>query len=162
MQIRAAAQSVRADLPYVSVQPLSKLVESDVLPFRLGATLFSLFGLISIVLAAVGLYGVLNYFVTERTTEIGIRRSLGASTSSVLSLVLRQALVPVTVGLILGLATALGGTRFLGSLLFGVEACDPLSFMAAALLVVAVAVLAALVPARRATRVDPAIAMRAE
>ena len=162
MQIRAAAQSVRADLPYVSVQSLSKLVESDVLPFRLGATLFSLFSLISIVLAAVGLYGVLNFFVTERTTEIGIRRSLGASTSSVLSLVLRQALAPVTVGLILGLAAALGGTRFLGSLLFGVQARDPLSFMAAALLVVAVAVLAALVPARRATRVDPAIAMRAE
>jgi predicted permease len=162
IQVRAAAQSVRDDLPYVSVQPLAKLVESDVLPFRLGSMLFSLFGLISMTLAAVGLYGVLNFFVTERTLEIGIRRSLGAHTLSVLSLVLRQALAPVSAGLVLGLAASLGGTRFLGSLLFGVQARDPLSFAAAALFLMAVATAAALLPARRATRVDPAIAMRAE
>jgi predicted permease len=162
MQIRAAAQSVRADLPYVSVQPLAKQVERDVLPFRLGSMLFSIFGVISMVLAAVGLYGVLAFFVAERTLEIGIRRSLGANTPSVLSLVLRQAMVPVTAGLILGFVAALGGTRFLGSLLFGVKARDPLSFVGAALLLVVVATIAALVPARRATRVDPAIAMRAE
>ena len=162
MQVRAAAESVRVDLPYVSVRPLAALVESDVLPFRLGAALFSLFGLISMILAAVGLYGVLNFFVTERTIEIGIRRSLGANTSSVLSLVLRQALMPVMVGVVLGIAAALGGARFLGSLLWGVEAHDPLSFVGAALLLVAVATVAALVPGRRAARVDPAIAMRAE
>lgn len=162
MKVRAAAQSVRADLPYVSVQPLAKQVERDVLPFRLGSMLFSIFGVISMVLAAVGLYGVLSFFVNERTLEIGIRRSLGANTSSVLSLVLRQAMVPVTLGLILGLAAAFGGTRFLGSLLFGVEARDPLSFVAAAVLLIVVATIAALVPARRAIRVDPSIAMRAE
>jgi len=161
-RIRAAAQSVRGDLPYVSVQPLSKLVESDLLPFRLGATLFSLFGFIAVALASVGLYGMLTFFVAERTLEIGIRRSLGADTSSLLWLVLRQAMAPITVGVIFGLAAALGGTRFLGSLLFGVKARDPLSFAAAAALLIAVAAIAALVPARRATRVDPAIAMRAE
>jgi predicted permease len=162
MKIRAAAQSVRADLPYVSVQPLATQVESDVLPFRLGSMLFSIFGFIAMALAAVGLYGVLEFFVTERTLEIGIRRSLGANARSVLSLVVRQAMAPVAVGLILGLAAAFGGTRFLGSLLFGVEARDPISFVVAALLLIAVATVAALVPARRATRVDPAIAMRAE
>jgi ABC-type antimicrobial peptide transport system permease subunit len=162
MQIRAAAQSVRDDLPYVSVQPLAMQVERDVLPFRIGSMLFSIFGIISVTLAAVGLYGVLAFFVAERTLEIGIRRSLGANTPSVLSLVLRQAMVPVTAGLILGFVAALGGTRFLGSLLFGVKARDPLSFVGAALLLVVVATIAALVPARRATRVDPAIAMRAE
>ncbi|HEU4586555.1 MAG TPA: FtsX-like permease family protein, partial [Gemmatimonadaceae bacterium] len=162
MQIRAAAQSVRGDLPYVSVQPLSALVEGDVLPFRLGATLCSLFGFIAVTLAAVGLYGVLAFFVTERTLEIGIRRSLGASTSSVLSLVVRQAALPVGIGVVIGIVAALSGTRFLGSLLFGVKARDPLSFLTAAALLVTVATIAALVPARRATRVDPAIAMRAE
>ena len=137
-------------------------VERDVLPFRLGSMLFSIFGFIALALAAVGLYGVLNFFVTERTLEIGIRRSLGANTPSVLTLVLRQAMVPVAAGLTLGLVAAFGGTKFLGSLLFGVRARDPLSFVAAAILLIAVATIAALVPARRATRVDPAIAMRAE
>ncbi len=162
MQVRTAAQSVRDDLPYVSVQPLAKLIEGDVLPFRLGSMLFSIFGVISMALAAVGLYGVLGFFVTERTLEIGIRRSLGANTPSVLRLVMRQAMVPVTAGLVLGLVAAFGGTRFLGSLLFGVDARDPISFVAGAVLLDAVATIAALVPARRATRVDPAIAMRAE
>jgi ABC-type antimicrobial peptide transport system permease subunit len=161
-QVRAAAQSVGGDLPYVNVQLLSALVEGDVLPFRLGATLCSLFGFIAVTLAAVGLYGVLAFFVTERTLEIGIRRSLGASTSSVLSLVVRQAVLPVGIGVVIGLVAAFGGTRFLRSLLFGVRAHDPISFAAAAALLIAVATIAALVPARRATRVDPAIAMRAE
>lgn len=151
-----------ANLPYVSVQPLAVQVERDVRPFRIGSMLFSVFGVISVTLAAVGLYGVLAFFVTERTLEIGIRRSLGASVRSLISLVLRQAMLPVTAGLVLGLAAAFGGTRFLGSLLFGVKARDPISFLAAAALLIAVATIAALIPARRATRVDPAIAMRAE
>jgi ABC-type antimicrobial peptide transport system permease subunit len=128
----------------------------------LGSILFSIFGFIAMAISAVGLYGVLEYFVTERTLEIGIRRSLGADARSVLSLVLRQAMMPVAVGLLLGLAASLGGTRFLGSLLFGVKARDPISFVAASALLVAVATVAALIPARRATRVDPAIAMRAD
>ena len=161
-QLRAAVQAVRADLPYVSVQPLADLVSEDVLPYRLGATLFSVFGIIAIALAAVGLYGVLSYFVAERALEIGIRRSLGASAASVLSLVLRQAMLPVSTGLAIGLAIAFGGTRYLGSLLYGVRARDPLSFATAALFLIAVAAVAALLPARRATRVDPSIVLRQE
>lgn len=161
-RIRTAVQSLRADLPYVSVQPLRELVAHAVLPFQLGATLFSLFGCIAVILAAVGLYGVLVYFVTERTLEIGIRRSLGADARSVLSLVLRQAMVPVAIGLLAGLAASLGGTRFLASLLFGVTARDPISFVSASALLIVVATVAALIPARRAARVDPVIAMRAD
>ncbi len=161
-ELRMAAQSVRVDLPYVSVRPLLMQVEKDVLPFRLGAMLFSIFGFIAMALSAVGLYGMLVYFVTERTLEIGIRRSLGADARSVLSLVLRQAMVPVAIGLLVGLAASLGGTRFLASLLFGVTARDPISFVSASALLIVVATVAALIPARRATRVDPVIAMRAD
>jgi ABC-type antimicrobial peptide transport system permease subunit len=161
-ELRMAAQSVRVDLPYVSVRPLLMQVEKDVLFFRLGAMLFSIFGFIAMALSAVGLYGMLVYFVTERTLEIGIRRSLGADARSVLSLVLRQAMVPVAIGLLVGLAASLGGTRFLASLLFGVTARDPISFVSASALLIVVATVAALIPARRATRVDPVIAMRAD
>ena len=120
--IRAALQSLRADSPFVSVEPLAESIRDDVMPFRLGATLFSLFGVLALVLAAVGLHGVLGYFVIERTPEIGIRRSLGAPVGSVVRLVIRQAMTPVGVGLVLGLIAAFAGTRYLGSLLFGVEA----------------------------------------
>jgi predicted permease len=160
--VRAALQSLRSDSPFVSVVPLADNVRSDVMPFRLGATLFSLFGALALVLAAVGLYGVLGYFVTERTPEIGIRRSLGASLSSVVMLVIRQGMVPVGAGLLLGLAIAFAGTRYLASLLFGVEARDPVSFAGAAAFLVGVALLATLLPAWRAARIDPMVALRTE
>ena len=158
--MRAALQSLRSDLPFVSVQPLTESIRGDVLPFRLGATLFSLFGALALVLAAVGLYGVLGYFVTERAPEIGIRRSLGAPVGSVVRLVMRQGMVPVGVGLVLGLAAAFAGTRYLASLLFGVEARDPVSFVGAAAFLVRVALLATLLPAWRAARIDPMVALR--
>ena len=132
------------------------------LPFRLGATLFSLFGALALVLAAVGLYGVLGYFVTERTPEIGIRRSLGAPVGNVVRLVMQQGMVPVAVGLVLGLAAAFAGTRYLASLLFGVEARDPVSFAGATAFLVGVALLATLLPAWRAARIDPTAALRQE
>ena len=158
--VRSALQGLRSDLPYVSVKPLTDSIRSNVLPFRLGATLFSLFGVLALVLAAVGLYGVLGYFVTERTPEIGIRRSLGAPRGTVVALVMRQGLLPVCAGLVLGLAIALGGTRYLASLLFGVDARDPASFIAAAVFLVCVALLATLLPAWRAARIDPMVALR--
>ena len=158
--VRAALQSLRADSPFVSVEPLAESIRDDVMPFRVGATLFSLFGVLALVLAAVGLHGVLGYFVTERTPEIGIRRSLGAPVGSVVRLVIRQAMTPVGVGLALGLIAAFAGTRYLGSLLFGVEARDPISFVAAAVFLVCVALVAALVPAVRAARIDPTTALR--
>jgi putative ABC transport system permease protein len=162
MAVRVALQSLRSDLPFVSVTPLTDSIRGDILPFRLGATLFSLFGVLALVLAAVGLYGVLGYFVTERAPEIGIRRSLGAPVGSVVRLVMRQGMLPVGVGLVLGLAAAFAGTRYLASLLFGVEARDPVSFVGATAFLVCVALLATLLPARRAARIDPMTALRQE
>ena len=158
--VRAALQSLRSDLPVVSVEPLAERIRGDLLPFRLGATLFSLFGALALVLAAVGLYGVLAYFVTERAPEIGIRRSLGAPVGSVVGLVIRQGMAPVGAGLVLGLAAAFAGTRYLASLLFGVEARDPVSFAGATAFLVCIALLATLLPAWRAARIDPMIALR--
>ncbi|MGH7446561.1 MAG: FtsX-like permease family protein, partial [Longimicrobiales bacterium] len=158
--VRTALQSLRADLPYVNVRPLAELIRRDVLPYRLAATLFTLFGVLAMVLAAVGLYGVLGYFVTERTAEIGIRRSLGAPVRGVIALVLRQGMLPVAVGLAIGLTAAFAGTRLLAALLFGVDARDPVVFGSAALFLTAVALLASLVPAVRAARVSPMVALR--
>lgn len=159
-QVRAAVQGLRPDLPYVSVRPLTELVSSEVLPYRLGATLFSLFAALALVLAAVGVYGVLAYFVSERTPEIGIRRSLGAPRRAVLELVVRQGMAPVVLGVALGLAVAFAGSTLLSSLLFGVDARDPLIFGAVATFLVIVSLAATLLPARRATRVDPMVALR--
>jgi predicted permease len=158
--VRAVLQSLRSDLPFVSVEPLAESIRREVLPFRLGATLFSLFGALALVLAAVGLYGVLGYFVTERAPEIGIRRSLGAPVSSIVALVMRQGFVPVGVGLVLGLAAAFAGTRYLETLLFGVEARDPASYAGAAAFLVGVAFMAMLLPSWRAARLDAMVVLR--
>ena len=158
--VRAAVQGLRSDLPFVSVEPLAERIRGAVLPFRLGAILFSLFGVLALVLTAVGLYGVLGYFVTEREPEIAIRRSLGAPAGSVVTLVVRQGMMPVGVGVVLGLTAAFAGTRYLASLLFGVEARDPVSFVGAGAFLVAVALVATLLPAQRAARIDPLTALR--
>jgi hypothetical protein len=160
--VRAALQGLRSDMPFVLVRPLADDLRPDVLPYRLGAMLFSMFGALALALAAVGLYGVLGYFVTERTTEIGIRRSLGAPGRALIALVMRQGLTPVAVGIVIGLGVAFAGTRFLASLLFGIEARDPVSFASASVFLVCVALLAILIPAIRAARVDPLIALKHE
>jgi putative ABC transport system permease protein len=160
--VQSALQGLRADLPYVNVYPLADNVAGAILPFRLGATLFSLFGVLALLLSGLGLYGVLGYFVNERTPEIGIRRSLGAPARTVVSLVIRQGMMPVAFGVLLGLAVAFGGSRYLAALLFGVDARDAASFLVAVLFLVGVATLATLLPALRAARVDPMTALRSE
>jgi predicted permease len=161
-EVRAVLQGLRGDLPYVSVEPLEEAIREDLLRFRLGANLFSLFGVVALALSAVGLSGVLGYFVAERAHEIGIRRSLGASLGGVVTLVMRQGMMPVGVGILLGLAAAFAGTRYLASMLFGVEARDPVSFVSAAGFLAGVALLATLLPAWRAARIDPMVALRTE
>jgi predicted permease len=158
--VRAAVQGLSEGLPYVKVQPLEELIRRDIMPYRLGARLFSLFGLLALALAALGLYGVLSYFVMERTAEIGIRRSLGAPAGGVVALVIRQGMIPVTVGVLAGMAAAFAGTRFLSAMLFGVDARDPLVFSASAAFLLVVALIASLVPAMRAARVSPMVALR--
>jgi len=160
--IHAALQTLQPDLPYVMVTPLAETIRSEVRPFRLGATLFSMFSTLALVLACVGLCGVLGYFVSERTPEIGIRRSLGAPARSIVALVIRQGLVPVVIGIVLGLATAVAGTRYIASLLYGTDPRDLSSFGTASVMLFVVALLAILIPAWRAARIDPIVALRSE
>jgi putative ABC transport system permease protein len=119
-------------------------------------------GVLALVLAAVGLYGVMSYSVAQRTREIGIRMALGAGRGNVMGLVLKQGVTLVSAGVVLGLGAAFAVTRLLASLLFGVSAVDPITFIATSGLLVVVALLASYVPARRATKVDPIIALRYE
>src|SRR5207248_3274514 len=126
------------------------------------ALLLSIFAGTALLLTAMGIYGVMAYSVTQRTSEIGIRIALGAGKNSIFRLVVGQAMTLVAISLALGLVGALAATRLLNSLLFGVGASDPVTFVAVVLLVSAVAFVAAWLPARRAMRVDPIIALRAE
>ena len=119
-----------------------------------------IFAGVALALAAVGTYGVLAYSVAERRREIGIRMALGASEGGVLTLVLRQGMVLAGIGLVVGLAGALAVTRVVSSLLFGVQPTDPITFAAVGLFMLGVAFVACVVPARRATRVDPLVALR--
>jgi ABC-type antimicrobial peptide transport system permease subunit len=129
---------------------------------RMGAALLGLFGVLALILASIGIYGVLSYSVTQRTSEIGIRMALGAQTPEVLKLVLRQGMLLAGVGVLVGVAIALPITRFASSLLYGVSVWDPVTYISNTLLLMAVAFLACYVPARRATRIDPLVALRFE
>jgi putative ABC transport system permease protein len=129
---------------------------------RFNAMLLSIFAGTALLLTAIGIYGVMAYSVSQRTSEIGIRIALGAGKRSIFRLVVGQAMTIVAISLGVGLVGALAATRLLNSLLYGVGASDPLTFIAIVLLVSAVAFVAAWLPARRATRVDPIIALRAE
>jgi putative ABC transport system permease protein len=128
----------------------------------MGAVLIGLFGLLGMMLASIGLYGVIAYSVSRRTHEIGLRIALGAETGDVLKMVFRQGMLIVLVGLVLGFAGASAVSRLLSSVLYGVSAVDPVSFGAASFVLLAVAALANWIPARRAAAVDPVIALRHE
>ncbi|MFP5265506.1 MAG: ABC transporter permease [Blastocatellia bacterium] len=160
--VREVAQSLSPDLALYDAQPLYEQLTLSMIPQRIAAILLGVFGLLALALAAVGLYGVMAHSVSQRTREIGIRMALGASPRDVLGLVVGQGMLLAAVGVAIGLAGALGLTRFLASLLYGVSATDPMTFAATPLLLAAVALVASFIPARRATKVDPMIALRHE
>jgi ABC-type antimicrobial peptide transport system permease subunit len=149
-------------LPNSDYQTLQNLVEQTVSPRRFVTVLLGGFALLALVLASLGIYGVISYSVNQRTNELGIRIALGAQTLTVLKMVLVQGAKLALAGLGIGLIAAFVLTRVLSSLLFGVGATDPLTFTGIGLILTAVALVACYIPARRATKVDPIVALRYE
>jgi predicted permease len=159
---RAQIAGLDPDVPPVMVTTMDEVMGTALFAPRLAAALVGGFGLAGLLLSAVGLFGLLSYLVAQRTREIGVRIALGARPLQVVRLVLAQALRPLLVGVVLGLAGALAAARSLAALLHGVSPSDPLTFTLVPLALVAVALLAGLIPARRAARVDPVTALRSE
>ncbi len=160
--VRRHVQGLDPTLPVVNVFTGEDLLDQTLWAPRVCAGLLSLFGLVALALAAVGIYGVMSYSVNRRTHELGIRMALGARAPDVLRLVLRQGMTLVAVGLLAGLVASLVAARAISSLLFGVSAADPATYATLSAVLAGVALLAAYLPARRATKVDPMIALRAE
>jgi putative ABC transport system permease protein len=157
-----AIHGVNKDQAVVDLRTIDQIKDQSLSGQRLSSTLLSVFGAVAVVLAGIGIYGVLSYSVAQRTHEIGIRAALGASRSGILRLVLRRGVALTVLGLALGLGGAVGLTRLMANMLFGVSARDPTTMAAVAVVLGAVAIAACYIPARRATNVDPLVALRYE
>jgi len=160
--VRNEIRAVDPDLPVHGVRTMEEVMSASVVQQRFAMTLLGVFAAIALVLAAVGIYGVMSYAVAERTHEIGIRMALGAQAGDIVRMVVRQGMILAVVGVVAGAAAALLLTRVMSSMLYGVSASDPLTFTALSLALAAVAFLACYLPARRAAKVDPMVALRYE
>jgi predicted permease len=160
--LRQAVQATSASLPAIEIRTMSRLVDASIQTDRFIEQLSEAFGVLAMLLASIGLYGIMAYTVARRTRDIGIRLALGAEPGNVLWQVLRETLLLVAIGIAIGLPLALGGTHFVRSMLYGLGFADPVAILCAAAVLTAVAALAAFLPARRASQVDPMIALRYE
>jgi predicted permease len=160
--LRDAVHAADPDLPLARLAPLTTLVDDSMTTPRFTMLLLGSFAGLALLLATIGMYGVISYSVAQRTQEIGIRMALGAPRGNVFSMVVLQGVRLAAFGLAIGLVAALAATRLLTTFLYGVKPTDPLTFVAVCVLLVAVASLACYLPARRATRVDPLVALRYE
>jgi putative ABC transport system permease protein len=160
--VRRAIWSVDSELPLYRVTTLEQLLSNSIAMQRVYMALLVGFAFIALLLAVVGIYGVMSYIVTQRTHEIGIRMALGAHTRDVLKLMIRQGMTLTMIGVVIGLLSAFALTRFMSNLLFGIGATDPVTFAVIAVLLAGVALLSCYLPARRAAKVDPMVALRCE
>jgi putative ABC transport system permease protein len=160
--VRDAIHEVDKDQPIYRVMTMEEVVSNSVAQKRFSMLLLAIFAAVALLLAAVGIYGVMSYSVTQRTHEIGIRMALGANQSDVMKMVIRQGMTVTLIGVAIGLTGAFLVMRFISSLLFGVSSYDPMTFVVIPLILAGVALAACFVPARRATKVDPMIALRYE
>jgi len=160
--LQQIARSMDARLPVVNLRPMAEVFAESMARPRFLMTLLVAFAVLALLLAAIGTYGVLSYLVSERRQEIGIRMALGAERGTLLGMVMKHGLTLAFAGLLIGLAGAIGVTRLMQTLLFNVRPADPATMVAVAVVIAGVALVACYVPARRATRVDPLNALRAE
>ena len=160
--IRGEFSNLDPNLPVTDVKPLTEHMNLSLFPARAFAALLSAFGLLALALAAIGIFGVMSYAVSQRAREIGVRMALGAGAKDIFKLVTWRGLLLTLIGVGVGLVLAFVGTRFISSLLYYVSAVDPLTFAGVTLLLVAVAFLACYFPARRAMKTDPMVALRHE
>jgi predicted permease len=160
--IRSEVSFIDKNVAVANLQTMERILSDSVAERRLNTMLLSIFAAVALILAAVGIYGILSYSVAQRTHEIGIRMALGARTTNVMSLIVGQGIKVVLVGVIIGIAGALALSQLLATLLYEVSATDPLTFVLIPLVLIGVALVASFIPARRAMKVDPMIALRHE
>jgi putative ABC transport system permease protein len=159
---RTQVQAVDENLPVTDLRTLESLLRDRTWTWRVYGAMFSIFAVIALLLASLGLYAVVAYSVSQRRQEFGVRMALGASRSNILGLVFAQGMRHVVIGLVVGMGAAFGLTRILGSLLVGVKPADPITFVFVAAVLTIAGVLGCAIPAKRATNVDPIIALRYE
>jgi len=160
--VKAEIRALDPDLPVYDVRTMDQRVGASLATRRFSMTLLAVFAAIAMILASVGVYGVMAYIVSQGTREIGIRMALGATRRAILALVVRRGMTLALAGVGIGLAGALALTRLLSSFLFGIRAHDPVTFASISILLLAVALVASIIPARRAARVDPLISLRCD
>jgi putative ABC transport system permease protein len=161
-QVKNQIWSIDKQIPVTKLRPMTDVMSASLAAQRFNMTLMGIFAAVALALAAIGIYGVISYSVTQRTHEIGIRMALGAETGDVLRGVLREGLLLAGIGVAIGIGAAFALTRVMSSLLFGVSTTDPVTFVSISLILIGVALGATFIPARRATKVDPMIALRYE